>query len=55
LFCFVCRPNFLHRFIPPVHGLLCLKACDNVAGTVIESAETKGEKHTFLTFGKNGP
>jgi len=50
-----CRPEFLHQFIPLVHWLLCLKACNNVAGTVIESGETKGLKHTFLIFGKNGP
>jgi len=42
LFLFLCTPDFLHQFIPLVHWLLCLKACNNVAGTVIESGETKG-------------
>jgi hypothetical protein len=55
LFCFfVCRPDFFTP-VPLVHWLLCLKACNNVAGNVTESGETKGGKRTFLTFAKNGP
>jgi len=33
---FVCLQT---RFFTPVYWLLCLKACSNVAGTVIESGE----------------